>query len=1179
MITRSWLRHPLAFQTLTHSERSPSAPRNRKPKRRKSLALEVLEDRTLLAGSPSATLELFASRSSSSAVTLALDSYQFGFQNTASVTSGTAGTVTFDDLVVKAPLSGASPQMFQALASGTAYETALLTQRDGSGNPIAEWALKSVFVTSDTVSSDSAGTPTEELHFAFGALTEGTVPPGGAPVTGSWNQVTNSNGLSDVPTLPGDLVDPAAPTGPTASLALVPASGSGLSKVGFAVDSYQFNFQNTVSLGASSAGAGAGKAKFSDLVVTAPFGADSPALFEALASGSGYDSALLTQRDGSGHAIDEWALKLVFVTSDTISNDSVGTGTTNPTEELHFAFGAVTEGTVPPGGGPVTGSWNQVTNSNDSSVISTLPGDLVDPPAPTGPTASLALVPASGSGLSKVVFAVDSYQFGFQNTTSLGSGTAGKVRFDDLVVSAPFGGDSPQLFQALASGTAYETALLTQRDGSGNAIDEWALKLVFVTSDTISNDSAGTGTTTPTEELHFAFGALTEGTTAPGGTPVTQSWSQVNNSSVSGDIPTLPGDLVVPARPASPTALLALVPASGSGLSALAVAIDSYQFSFRNTASLGSSSTGLAAGKVTFDDLVVTVPFGADSPQLFQALASGTAYDTALLTQLDGSGSALAAWALKLVFITSDTISNNSAGTGTTTPTEELHFAFGALTEGTAAASGAPGTASWSQVTNSNNLRDIPALPAGLSLTALPGFTPTVSVTDNGGTYNGSAFPAKATLTGVHSTPVSTLESVAPTFTYYSGTYTSVASLTGVTALLSAPVSAGSYTVLASFAGSFDYTSASALASFTINQATPNISWNPAPIAFFTTLTATQLNATASWTVGGNVATVAGTFTYTPPAGTLLTPGPHTLTATFTPSDTIDYTAATSSAPIVVLAAGVVAIGQQLYCVAGSSTSNDQVTIDPRGSSSTGSTGVTVHAVINGVTTTTPYDQAFTSINILLLGGNDSVSMAGTLTINAVVTAGDGNDHIRLGQGNNTVMLGDGNDTVTAGDGASNITVGNGNDSIQLGNGNNVVTAGTGNDDVQAGSGTNAVTAGLAGSKGNIQVQLGDGTTNLVSLLGNGNDEVHLGNGTGDSVSITGNGNDQVHLGNGAGDSVSITGNGNDRVHLGDGTDDSVSITGDGNDQVETGTGSGTVHVAGTGHKAVQLGSKGWTQM
>ena len=51
--------------------------------------------------------------------------------------------------------------------------------------------------------------------------------------------------------------------------------------------------------------------------------------------------------------------------------------------------------------------------------------------------------------------------------------------------------------------------------------------------------------------------------------------------------------------------------------------------------------------------------------------------------------------------------------------------------------------------------------------------TPTVSVSDAGGTYDGSAFPATATVTGVvtgvDDSPASSLQSVTPTLTYYSG--------------------------------------------------------------------------------------------------------------------------------------------------------------------------------------------------------------------------------------------------------------------------------------------------------------------------------------------------------------------------------------------------------------------------
>jgi autotransporter-associated beta strand protein len=78
--------------------------------------------------------------------------------------------------------------------------------------------------------------------------------------------------------------------------------------------------------------------------------------------------------------------------------------------------------------------------------------------------------------------------------------------------------------------------------------------------------------------------------------------------------------------------------------------------------------------------------------------------------------------------------------------------------------------------------------------------TPTLTVTDAGGTFSGSALPATATFTGPGiTTAVSTLEGVSPTFTYYSGT---TATGTGTS---TAPSAAGTYTVVGSFAGSADY--------------------------------------------------------------------------------------------------------------------------------------------------------------------------------------------------------------------------------------------------------------------------------------------------------------------------------------------------------------------------------------
>ena len=58
----------------------------------------------------------------------------------------------------------------------------------------------------------------------------------------------------------------------------------------------------------------------------------------------------------------------------------------------------------------------------------------------------------------------------------------------------------------------------------------------------------------------------------------------------------------------------------------------------------------------------------------------------------------------------------------------------------------------------------------------------------------------------------------------------------------------------------------------------------------------TQLNATAAY----NGTALTGSFVYTPTAGTILTAGAHTLSVTFTPSDTLDYTSATQSVQITV---------------------------------------------------------------------------------------------------------------------------------------------------------------------------------------------------------------------------------------------------------------------------------------
>ena len=77
----------------------------------------------------------------------------------------------------------------------------------------------------------------------------------------------------------------------------------------------------------------------------------------------------------------------------------------------------------------------------------------------------------------------------------------------------------------------------------------------------------------------------------------------------------------------------------------------------------------------------------------------------------------------------------------------------------------------------------------------------------------------------------------------------------------------------------------------------------PEPITQGTALSETQLNASATSNPSGTVGGLAGTFTYTPPLGTVMnTPGANTLSVTFTPNNTLDFASATATVTLMVTA-------------------------------------------------------------------------------------------------------------------------------------------------------------------------------------------------------------------------------------------------------------------------------------
>lgn len=153
---------------------------------------------------------------------------------------------------------------------------------------------------------------------------------------------------------------------------------------------------------------------------------------------------------------------------------------------------------------------------------------------------------------------------------------------------------------------------------------------------------------------------------------------------------------------------------------------------------------------------------------------------------------------------------------------------------------------------------------------------PTVSAAGGMFIYDGTAKPGSGVATGVGGAALSPV-----TLSYKQGTNN----------LSGAPVNAGTYTVVATFAGNSNYLPGSDEATITINRADQVIAWsNPAPITFGTALSDAQLNATLT--------TGDGELTYTPAAGAILGAGTRTLRVDAAQTD--NYNAAFAEVEIVV---------------------------------------------------------------------------------------------------------------------------------------------------------------------------------------------------------------------------------------------------------------------------------------
>lgn len=187
-------------------------------------------------------------------------------------------------------------------------------------------------------------------------------------------------------------------------------------------------------------------------------------------------------------------------------------------------------------------------------------------------------------------------------------------------------------------------------------------------------------------------------------------------------------------------------------------------------------------------------------------------------------------------------------------------------------------------------------LPAHLAVTS---YTITATFTDLGGSYNTATSTAQLAIT--KAAPTVSVWPAASAITYGQALSSSIltggtASVAGAFAFTSPATvpTAGTASQSVTFtpADSADYSTVTGTVSVTVNKATPVITWpTPAPINYGMALSATQLNATAN---------AAGTFVYSPAAGTVPAAGSDPLSVTFTPTDSKDYNVATATVTLVV---------------------------------------------------------------------------------------------------------------------------------------------------------------------------------------------------------------------------------------------------------------------------------------
>jgi hypothetical protein len=207
-----------------------------------------------------------------------------------------------------------------------------------------------------------------------------------------------------------------------------------------------------------------------------------------------------------------------------------------------------------------------------------------------------------------------------------------------------------------------------------------------------------------------------------------------------------------------------------------------------------------------------------------------------------------------------------------------------------------------------------------------------------------------------------------------------------------AVLGAGQQTLMVTFTPSNDiYTSVTTSVTITVTQATPTLTWaTPASIAYGIPLSAAQLDAAVTGVTG---AALPGVFTYTPAAGTILTPGAQTLSVNFVPTDAVDYISVKGSVTLQVTGLTLTSISPSMANLGAADTT---ITLTGSGFVSTSVVQINGTAVTSRLVNPTTLTGVIPAADLTLVGtlqvtvtdpAIDSTSAAQTFTVVAVPPA------------------------------------------------------------------------------------------------------------------------------------------------------------------------------------------------